>query len=95
LTRWFLTLFVGPIEVVCAWVDMEETFHAVLNPSPKMNLLQGPIQPSRRDAKIGFMWSHVVNAVVFLWKDEMQGLETGDQGRKPMVRVRPLVNLTL
>ena len=52
-----------------------------------MDHLKWVVEPASGDAEVGFMWRHMVDAVMFTRQDDAQILEDGDVAGETKIRV--------
>lgn len=85
--------FVRPGEVVGPGLGSRHALNPNFQSSPKLNLLEGRIEPSGCDTEEGLVRRDMVNAVMTLRENDMPILQGFDPTRQPEVGVRPFVEL--
>lgn len=85
--------FVRPSQVVGPRLGSRHMLNPNFQSSPKLNLLEGRIEPSGCDTEEGLMWRDMVDAVMTLRENDMPILQGFDPTRQAEVSVRPFVEL--
>lgn len=65
---------VGPLEIICPWLEAGQSLDNVLQCGPEVDHLQRVVQPASGNTEVGLMRGDMVDAVVLPWQDNVQSL---------------------
>lgn len=82
-----------PGEVISAGLGASEGGDEGLESGPEVDVVEGPVEPAGRDAKVGVVGGDVVQPVMSLRQDQVAPLQKLHPLGQPKVRVGPLVDL--
>ena len=85
--------FLGPLEIIISWFGTCCCFDDPFQTGPESNQFQWVIEPSSGNAKVSFMWHHMVDTVVLSGQDDVPILQLLHPQWQTKISVRPLVNL--